>query len=246
MILVWFLIFAGMTLAVRVVARRRFPEERLRQFSMQADSVMGLAISALFAILVGFCINLTWGGIVEGQTLVEKETAAAEQVILYAEALPDSAASKAILSQTKQFLVAAGQDDRPYLVSGDVVELPSKVALGALQRTILQTAEAAPATAAATPLVGAAKDLVSAHVEAVALSRRALPPLVAILLIVNGLVLAFTMGLGLAWTKRPWLSVLWSIVAALAVAAVLTLDFPYAGSVSVDLSPLMDVARTLP
>ena len=59
-----------------------------------------------------------------------------------------------------------------------------------------------------------------------------------VLLIASAVLLAIVIGMSTVTVHRPVLLVGWSLVAAIALSVVMTLDYPFSGDISVDLTPL--------
>ena len=78
-----------------------------------------------------------------------------------------------------------------------------------------------------------------------AVAKRALPGILAILLVVTGVLVAVVMGIMTVSTSRPILMYVWALVPALSITVVIALAFPFAHRIGVNLAPLQAVAENI-
>ena len=244
-----FLLVFGTAVLARVVLLRHKDPERRAELQTHAEKVL-TPVSASLAFLIGFCITITWGGVSAGQSEVEA-TAAAAREIVWAQQLETPGTSGAISEADSgrlteglvAFLTALGTQDNAAFQNADVEVLPSMVALRAFERDVHRVITAKNVNPVqVSALESASIAMAAAHAEIIAISRRALPPMLTALVILNAVLLGMVMGMSMAGVRRPILMVAWCFVTALAICVVLQLDRPFDGSISVSLEPVSDVA----
>ena len=249
-IAVFFVIITGTALLARRLHSRIKDTVRREDLSEHAEKTLG-PIAASLAFLIGFAITITWGGISAGQAQVEAEATAAKQIVWALEMQAPHGSqeavdqrSVAVLTQLVNLLTVQDEEDRKMIPSGNVERLASTMKLSELETTvhaIILDPKTNPAKSSA--LQTAASEIASAKGELLAISRRELPVLLKLLILVNGLLLAAVMGMALATTKRPVLLIAWSFVVSLSISIVFMLDHPLTGPLGVSTQPLMDVVE---
>ena len=246
---VTFLIILGTAFVARVLLLRHRDPERRVELQSHADKVL-TPISASLAFLIGFCITITATSLNTGQTHVEGTAGAAREVI-WAQDLDVPGSPGAISVADSEdlsrglvaFLDALATQDSAGFQSDQVVVMPSTIALRAFEKDVYRVLKTGGVNATqASALESAAVALATAHAEIIAVSRRALPPLLTALMFVTALLLAVVMGMSMAGVRRPVLMVAWCFVTALSVCVVLQLDRPFNGTISVNLEPISDVS----
>ena len=245
---VFFIIITGTALLARLLNNRIKIENRRGELSQHAEKTLG-PIAASLAFLIGFCITIAWGGISAGQVQVEAEATAAKQLVWALDMRTEEQAragtdprSVTVLASLLELLRVQDAEDRQALASTSILEVPSTVKMADLQRSlhgIILDPKTNPAQSSA--LQQASSEIASARGELHAISRRALPPLLKFLVLMNGLLLAAVMGMALSTTRRPVLLVAWSFVVCLSISIVFLLDHPLTGPLGVSTQPLVDV-----
>ena len=94
-------------------------------------------------------------------------------------------------------------------------------------------------------MVSAAASLTAAQSKVTAVAQRSLPTIVIVLIVLSGALLAATVGLSSLTVRPPYLMYAWALLAAVSVAVVLMLDFPFSGGITVDLGPLKVAADSI-
>lgn len=239
-ILALFLLFVGISVGCRTLVVRRCSDDRRAELAEHAGKlVTGMAAS--FAFFVGFAITMTWGAVSAGQAAVEDQAARAQQLVWVVGNISDEEAAHSILEELHTYLVTAANQDGPHLAGGDTRNLPSTKPLDTLQDSIHGYAFGPDsADPEVSGLVDAAADLNAAAASVSAVARRSLPPLVAVLLLVAGGLLAAIMGVSTAMISRPLFLPVWCLLPALAITVI-----PGPGGIEVDLSPLLVVAERM-
>ena len=93
--------------------------------------------------------------------------------------------------------------------------------------------------------MSAAASLTAAQSKVTAVAQRSLPTILIALNPLSGSLLAATVGMSALTVKRPYLMYAWAFFAAVSLAVVLMIDFPFSGGVTVDLGPLSVAAGSL-
>lgn len=247
-----FLVVFGAAVIARLLLLRHKDPERRAELQSHADKVL-TPISASLALLIGFCITITWNGVSVGQSEVET-TAAAAREIIWAEELDTPGTPGAITADDAaaltrglvNFLNALSTQDSAGFQSANVADLPSMLALRAFEKDVHRVVTSTGINATqADALESAAVSLTAAHAEIIAVSRRALPHLLTVLVLLNAVILGIVMGMSMAGVRRPFLMFAWCLVVALSMCVVMQLDRPFDGSVSVSFEPVSDVASWL-
>lgn len=246
MILFWFVVFAAFCFGTRYLVIRFADEERQDQLGHAGDKLEG-AMAATFAFLVGFAITISWGGIDAGQSAVEMQAARSQQLSWALANMDDQDSVNRMLGELKSYLVTAVNDDPAVLAEGTGESLPSSAKLDAMEDSVHQYAYGMTSTGPeANTIVTSAQNLAMGQGTIIAVSQRALPNLLVILLAVAGCLTAVVMGFGAVRQKRPYLLLAWCFVSALAISVAYLLDYPFGGSIAVDFGPYMTVVDTLP
>jgi hypothetical protein len=94
-------------------------------------------------------------------------------------------------------------------------------------------------------MVSAAASLTAAQSKVTAVAQRSLPAILIVLIVLSGTLPAVTVGLSALTVKPPYLMYAWAFLAAVSVAVVLMLDFPFSGGITVNLGPLSVAAGSI-
>jgi len=94
-------------------------------------------------------------------------------------------------------------------------------------------------------MVSAAASLTAAQSKVTAVAQRSLPIILIALIVLSGALLAATVGMSALTVKPPYLMYAWAFLAAVSVAVVLMMDFPFSGGITVNLGPLRVAAGSI-
>ncbi len=238
LIIGWFVVLAAVSWGTRWWVRRRNDEERQEELGDHANKFTGL-VGATFAFLTGFAIMISWSGVTAGQAIVEAEAAASQQLSWSAHALKDQEAGQRIRDDLVTYLRIAAREDPEQLAVGNFGSLPSMESLSRLENTVHEIAYVGGSSPQeAGGLITAATAISGEQSQLAAIATRALPAVVIVLLVTSALLLAVVIGMSTVTMDRPILLLGWSLVAAIALSVVITLDHPFSGDIAVDLTPL--------
>lgn len=234
----WFVLLSAVSFGARWWVRQRNDPDRQDELGDHANKFTGV-VGATFAFLIGFAITISWSGVTAGQSVVEAEAAASQQLAWSAGNLKDQQAGQRISDALVKYLRVSASEDPAQLSMGDFGSLPSADALSDLQDTVHSVAYVGGSSVPeASGLVTAASAIAGEQAQLSAIASRALPSVVIVLLIASAVLLAIVIGMSTVTVHRPVLLVGWSLVAAIALSVVMTLDYPFSGDISVDLTPL--------
>jgi hypothetical protein len=136
--------------------------------------------------------------------------------------------------------------DGQALADGRFAALPSAEAFDTLQNSVHRVASGhANADPVASGMVSAAASLTAAQSKVTAVAQRSLPVILIALIVLSGTLLAVTVGMSALTVKPPYLMYAWAFLAAVSVAVVLMMDFPFSGGVTVNLGPLSVAADSI-
>jgi hypothetical protein len=207
-------------------------------------------VAASLALLVGFAITITWGGVSAAQSATEAEAVAARQIgwsiVLntgetYAN-LPEAEAQQA-LRDLVTLLEVTSQPNAQALVSTTTEHDPVDLALRAFQRSVRQLTYNAKVQPVQSGSIQSAADAVAAaEADTNAIAQRRLPALFIFLILITAVLLAALQGICLVSKPRPWAALAWAGVVALSITVVLQMDSPFTGDISVNRESLADVA----
>lgn len=245
MILVCFIIFAAVCTLSRWLVRRHTTDERREEIADYAGSLIS-GLAATFAFLVGFAITMTWGAMNAGQDAIDSLAASSQQLSWSSSNIADKAGAAEVNADLTAYLNAFVAGDAEALASGNVPPLPSAEKFDKLQDGVHSVAyRGGDSVPEASGLVTAAAALTAAQSKVTAVAQRALPPLLLVLILLSGALLAIGMGTAAATVERPTLMYGWAFVAALSLTMVLLLDYPFGGDISVNLAPVAQVAQAV-
>ena len=236
----------------RIVAKRRLHPSYLDEEAKHFDS-MSVPVAGSLALLIGFAITITWGGVSAAQAAVEAEAVAARQVawaiILgpgeVADGLPADMAVQTLKDLTK-FLNVSSAPDAHSIAAVVTEEDETDLALREFQRSarkLSYTSTVPPAQAAS--IQAAADALAAAEADSSAIAGRQLPNLFIVLILVTAVLLAALQGVSLVNKPRPWAALAWAGVVALSITVVLQMDSPFTGDISVSRQSLSNVAARI-
>lgn len=200
-------------------------------------------IGAVFAFLIGFAATMTWSALNAGQEAVDSQATSAQQLAWATKSISNKAGVARVIGDLDRYLAVAVEKDPDFLARGEITRLPSAPAFDTLQHSVHNVAYAkGTSTAEANAMTLAASALTGAQAKVSAVAQRSLPPLMTGLLIAAGALLAVAMGSAAAEVERPYLMYGWTLVSAIALALVLTLDLPFRGGITVNMGPLAAVS----
>jgi hypothetical protein len=207
-----------------------------------ADGIVG-PLGAIFAFLVAFAITMSWSAINAGQTAVDLQASSAQQVAWSTKAIKNKAGATEVIANLRTYLEAAAAEDRSSFSRGDSSNMPSATHYDKLQDSIHSVAyRDGTSIPEATGMVSAAQVMTGARGSLQAVALRSVPTFLLCLIAIAATALSVVMGFVASTVTRPGLMYLWSFVAGLAVAVVLTLSSPFGAGVGIDLAPLADAA----
>lgn len=244
---VLFVLFAAVSAATRQFVLRRFSAEAREELSEQANNLL-TGVSATFAFFIGFAISISWGAVTAGQSAVEQQSAAIQQMAWELRNIPDQTASTALIDKLKIYAATAAEQDEDRLARGDTTNLPSAAALEAFEDALTRYVYGAgTATNGPANLLPTASKLVSSAAAVSAVANRSLPrPLAVLLFVVAGLI---TIILGVTTVTSGRSSMIfiyiWCLIPALSLTVVLALAFPFALRSGMTIAPLRSVAQSL-
>jgi hypothetical protein len=245
LITVCFALFAGICAVTRQLVRSRTSAERQDELADYAGKLLS-PLGATFAFLVGFAITMTWSALSAGQDAVDLQSSSAQQVSWSSSNIADQVGAREVNAKLVAYLQQATTSDVPALAEGQFSVLPSATSFDELQDIVHSVAySSGNSVPEASAMVSAAASLTASRSKMVAVAQRSLPPLIIVLILLSGALLAIGMGVAAVPVNRPSLMYAWAFVAGLSLAMVLLLDFPFGGAIQVSLAPLDAVAQDL-
>jgi len=245
MIAIGFVFFAAVSAGCRFALARLASPERSAQLEGHADKLLGV-FGATFAFLVGFAITITWSGVGAGQDAVDLQASSAQQLSWAASEIQDKAGADEVNGNLRNYLHTVVNKDGPALADGNFSALPSAETFDTLQNSVHRVASGHGNTdPVASGMVSAAASLTAAQSKVTAIAQRSLPTILIALILLSGSLLAATVGMSALTVKWPYLMYAWAFLAAVSLAVVLMIDFPFSGGVTVNLGPLSVAAGSL-
>ncbi len=244
---VLFVLFLAVSYLTRRLVLRYSSSEVRAELADQANNLL-TGVSATFAFFIGFAISISWGAVTAGQTAVEQQAAAIQQMTWELRNIGDHTASAALMDKLKLYATTASDQDDAFLARGSTANLPSAAALDEFQDAVTGYVHGpGSGTPGAAGLLSTASKLSASAASVSAVANRALPrPLVALLFIVAMLV---TMVLGITTVTSGRASMIfiyiWCLIPALSLTVVLALAFPFALRSGMTLAPLRTVVHSL-
>ena len=244
-IAVGFVFFAAISAGCRFALSRMASPERSAHLEQYADKLLSV-FGATFAFLVGFSITITWSAVSAGQDAIDQQASSAQQLSWATSAIPDQAGAAEVNDNLRKYLNTFVDKDGPALADGIFTALPSAEAFDTLQNSVFRVAAAQRSgDAAASGMVSAAASLTAAQSNVTAVAQRSLPTILIALILLSGSLLAATVGMSALTVERPYLMYAWAFVAALSLAVVLMIDFPFGSGIGVNLGPLSVAAGSI-
>jgi hypothetical protein len=245
MIAIGFVLFATISAGCRFVLSRGASPERTANLEEYASKLLSV-FGATFAFLVGFSITITWSAVSAGQDAVDLQASSAQQLSWATSAIPDQAGAAEVNDNLREYLDTVVDKDGPALADGIFSPLPSAETFDTLQNSVHRVASAQQnADPAASGMVSAAASLTAAQSKVTAVAQRSLPTILVALILLSGLLLAATVGMSALTVERPHLMYAWAFIAAVSLAVVLMIDFPFGGGIGVSLGPLRVAANSI-
>ncbi|MFM2438046.1 MAG: hypothetical protein RLZ55_863 [Actinomycetota bacterium] len=169
---------------------------------------------------------MTWGAVNAGQDAIDSLAASAQQLSWSSSNINDKAGATQIQAELAAYLNAFVTSDAEALAAGTVPPLPSARQFDQLQDGVHAVAyRGGDSVPEASGIVSAAAAPTAAQSKVTSVAQRALPPLLIVLILLSGALLAVGMGTAAA-VERPLLMCGWAFVAALSLTMVLLLDYP--------------------
>jgi hypothetical protein len=243
MIAIGFVFFAAISAGCRLALIRLASPERSAQLEEHAGKLLGV-FGATFAFLVGFAITITWSAVGAGQDAVDLQASSAQQLSWAAGEIQDKAGAAEVNGNLRTYLDTVVSKDGPALADGDFSALPSAETFDTLQNSVHRVASGN-TDPVASGMVSAAASLTAAQSKVTAVAQRSLPTILIALIVLSGALLAATVGMSALTVKPPYLMYAWAFLAAVSVAVVLMIDFPFSGGVTVNLGPLSVAAASI-
>jgi hypothetical protein len=247
----WLIIAMGFVFFAAISAGCRFAviwlasPERSAHLEDHADKLLSV-FGATFAFLVGFAITITWSAVGAGQDAVDLQASSAQQLSWAASELQDQAGAAEVNGNLRKYLDTVVNKDGPALAAGDFSALPSAETFDTLQNSVHRVASGPRNSDPVTSgMVSAAASLTAAQSKVTAVAQRSLPTILIALIVLSGVLLAATVGMSALTVKPPYLMYAWAFLAAVSVAVVLMMDFPFSGGITVNLGPLSVAANSI-
>jgi len=245
MIAIGFVFFAAISAGCRFALSRVASPERSAELEDYAGKLLSV-FGATFAFLVGFAVTITWSAMSAGQDAVDLQASSAQQLSWATSEIQDKAGADEVNRNLRNYLNTVVDKDGPALAAGEFSALPSAESFDTLQNSVHKVAYGGKNTdPEANGMVSAAASLTAAQSKVTAVAQRALPPILIVLIVLSGTLLAVTVGLSALTVKPPYLMYAWAFLAAVSVAVVLMLDFPFSGGITVNLGPLSVAAGSI-
>jgi len=238
MIALGFVFFAATSATCRYGLIGVASPERRAQVEEHAGKLLSV-FGATFAFLIGFAITITWSAVGAAQDAVDSQASSAQQLSWATSEIQDQAGADEVNGNLRTYLNTVVKDDGPALAAGHFTSLPSAETFDTLQNSVHRVAYGRGNTdPEASGMVSAAASLTAAQSKVTAVAQRSLPTILIVLIVLSGALLAATVGLSALTVKPPYLMYAWALLAAVSLAVVLMLDFPFSGGITVNLGPL--------
>ena len=245
MIVFGFVYFAAFSAICRYGLRGVASPERRDQVEDHASKLLSV-FGATFAFLIGFAITITWSAVGAGQDAVDSQASSAQQLSWATSEIQDKAGADEVNGNLRKYLNTVVNNDGQALAAGKFNALPSAEAFDTLQNSVHRVAYGrGNSDPEASGMVSAAASLTAAQSKVTAVAQRSLPPILIVLIVLSGTLLATAVGLSALTVKPPYLMYAWALLAAVSVAVVLMLDFPFSGGITVNLEPLSVAASSI-
>lgn len=236
--------FCAVCFAARGLVSRHCRAETQEELAEQAQGVL-TGVAATFAFFVGFAISISWGAVAAGQSAVEQQATAVQQLAWEIRNSADPAQAAVLTEKLSSYVAAAAHQDDEFLARGVTVDLPSTARLDELETAVQAYVFGQPEPRGADSLRAATSALVSSAAAVSAVANRALPqPLMALLFIVAVLV-SVVMGISTVTHGRSSLIFVWvwCLIPALSITVMLALAYPFALRTGLTTASLRAVAE---
>lgn len=245
MIVFGFLFFAAVSAGCRYGLNGVSSPERRAEIEEHAGKLLSV-FGATFAFLIGFAITITWSAVGAGQDAVDSQASSAQQLSWATSEIQDKAGADEVNNNLRNYLKTVVNNDEPAFAAGKFNALPSAEAFDTLQNSVHRVAYGPKnSDPEASGMVSAAASLTAAQSKVTAVAQRSLPIILIVLIVFSGTLLAVTVGLSALTVNPPYLMYAWALLAAVSVAVVLMLDFPFSGGITVNLGPLKVAADSI-
>lgn len=238
--------FCAVCFAARGLLLKRCGEKTRAELADQArDALTGVA--ATFAFFVGFAISISWGAVSAGQSAVEQQAAAVQQMAWELRNIAEPSESAALLDQLRAYTTTAADQDKDFLARGVTVGLPSAVPLEEFETALQTYLVDKPGRAGTDNLLSASAKLVLSASTVSAVASRVTPQPLIILLFIVAVLVSAVMGVSTVTYGRPSLVFVWvwCLIPALSLTVVLALAYPFALRTGLTTAPMGVVAQEL-
>jgi len=245
--LVWFIVMAAFAAGSRAIARKRTSQERQTQVARYSNKLTSATATGLF-VLIGFGITMSWNTFTAGQSAVDAQFVAADELIVASLDLENVQDKNRLLASVANYLDTTTEEDFTFFAQGNVFPAPSVDSFRELQQAASAAIED-PGTGQKIQISlieDSVTNLAENRGELLSVSNRVLPPVMMALIMISTLFVAVFMGASLSDEERPWLLFGWVCVLTLALAVMIWISHPFTAPLGIDissLSELADVAR---
>ncbi|CAB4344101.1 unannotated protein [freshwater metagenome] len=118
--------FIAVTLVARAVVTKRCGDGSREELADEATRLL-TGLAATFAFFVGFSITVTWGAVAAGQSAVEQQSSAIQQMSWSINNIPDKAESAVLREKLRRYATTAAYENADDLARGETLELPSLI-----------------------------------------------------------------------------------------------------------------------
>jgi Protein of unknown function (DUF4239) len=231
------LLFAiGFTLA----AERAFHDDARARTGASVATIVGV-IAGLYAVLIAFVIVNEWQAFNNAQTQVSNESAALTTTYFNASVLPEPGRTQiqgAVLDYARSVVCV----ELPYLATHEGPAPATRLALQSLFTTVARAEPSAGSSDFYRATVDQLGNVSTARRARIASASSPLPDLLLVVIVVTSLALIAAVS-GLDTQHRRWhiaITAALTVIVALNLALVLTLDRPFDGAAKVSDSPLRE------
>jgi hypothetical protein len=245
MIAMGFVFFAAISAGCRFAFARLASPQRSAQLEGHADKLLGcLWRDFRFPRRLCHHDHLVSGG--RRPRRGRPPGISAQQLSWAASEIQDKAGADEVNGNLRNYLHTVVNKDGPALADGNFSALPSAETFDTLQNSVHRVAsEHGNADPVTSGMVSAATSLTAAQSKVTAVAQRSLPTILIALIVLSGALLAATVGMSALTVKPPYLMYAWAFLAAVSVAVVLMIDYPFSGGITVSLGPLSVAADSI-
>ena len=245
MIAIGFVFFAAISAGCRFALKALASPERSAQLEDHADKLLGVfgATFAFSSALLSRSPGRRWA---QAKTRSTSRHPPRSNFLGPRVRSRTKPAPTEVNNNLRTYLHTVVNKDGPALADGNFKALPSAETFDTLQNSVHQVASGSGnADPVASGMVSAAASLTAAQSKVTAVAQRSLPTILITLIVLSGALLAATVGMSALTVKPPYLMYAWAFLAAVSVAVVLMIDYPFSGGVTVSLGPLSVAADSI-